>query len=145
VCFFLFHQHHKSSTRFIEIYNPVLKRGKTVDINFCFDILIEDMKRLTLPSGMNYGYDLLGQRICIGAQMGRRTILPDDRTAPIKIQLEKVPFVDGAYDRWGAYWGAPNNLYCAWTETVQVFVRANDREQAKTEVRETLPNARFYR
>jgi len=75
--------------------------------------------------------------------------------AVVKMHLVYVPFVDGCYDRGGAYWGAPANLYHAWGwpqvgEVVldapqEVFVRANSREEAKAEVRQVFPRAYFWR
>lgn len=41
----------------------------------------------------------------IGAQMGRRNELPDDVSAPIKLQMERLRWIDGDYDHGGAYWG----------------------------------------
>ena len=104
--------------------------------------------RLTLPSGTTYGTNSNGQRVCTGTQMGRQTSFPPEgRFFGIKLQMEKLQLVDGAYDKWGAYWGSPNNLYCAWNDGQEacVFVRANNRQQAKSQVRLTFPNARFYR
>lgn len=84
-----------------------------------------------------------------GADMGRRSILPANCNALIKLRLTRLPFVDGDYDRWGAYWGSPANVWCAWGEDdetqVRIFVRGDIREIAKEAVRDLLPNARFYR
>jgi len=81
-----------------------------------------------------------------GAQMGRRNILPNDINAPIKLRMERLKWVDGDYDQWGAYWGrSETDVYCAWNEEVQVFVRATIRSSAKLSVRDILPNATFYR
>lgn len=85
--------------------------------------------------------------------MGRHNELPVDPEQTIKLQLQRVPFVDYCYDRWGAYWGMPANLYCAWGydtdlnggDVVRVFVRADSRHGAKTKVRELIPGANFYR
>lgn len=107
--------------------------------------------------------------------MGRRDrceMLPDEVG---KVFLQRVPFVDGCYDRGGAYWGAPANLWRAYAEqevpvdeeeaddgigpincfdqpkragdidVFDVFVRAPSREQAKALLREDYPNIRFYR
>lgn len=51
-----------------------------------------------------------------GAPMGRRNrceMLPDEVG---KVYLQQVPFVDGCYDRGGAYWGAPANLWRSYCE-----------------------------
>jgi hypothetical protein len=105
--------------------------------------------KLTLPSGATGFYDEQNKWISTGSQMGRRNQLPDDTSEPVKLRLTRLPFVDGCYDRWGAYWGSPANVWCAWVDAsefqVRVFVRANDRETAKAGVRAVLPNAKFYR
>lgn len=84
-----------------------------------------------------------------GAQMGRRNVLPTNPDAPIKLRMERLKWVDGDYDQWGAYWGHGTPLYCAWGEDEQtqvyVFVRAPDRQSAKEQVRKQLPQATFYR
>lgn len=89
-----------------------------------------------------------------GAPMGRRDT-HDDREFAGKVMLQRVPFVDGAYDRGGAYWGSPANLWrcyaLIWMDDIKTdwhvdfFLRANSREEAKRKVREEYPNARFYR
>ena len=98
--------------------------------------------------------------------MGRSNQLPLDipRLTPFKLHLAKVPFVDGDYDQGGAYWGGPADLYCAYGalgvpcynngekgflagspafDECLVFVRAKNRADAKTKVRNFLPNVRF--
>ena len=95
--------------------------------------------------GATYGYDGAGKRICTGSKMGRPTILPDDPKKTITLRMERLRFIDGCYDKGGAYWGAPANLYCAYAEEVQVFVRANSRFEAKKLVRDQIPGAHFYR
>lgn len=88
-----------------------------------------------------------GQRIIYND--GRNILPPDHAAASPKMRLIRLPFVDGAYDRWGAYWGSPANVWCATGDCEEivafVFVRADSREQAKQLVRESIPNARFYR
>jgi hypothetical protein len=101
------------------------------------------MNRLKLPSGLRYGYDCNGQRVCVGASMGRKNILPVSNQ-PMKLQMEKLAMCDG-YDAGGAYWGHPNNLYCAWNGETRVFVRAESRKQAKDMVRAMIISAKFYR
>lgn len=100
-----------------------------------------------------------------GAEMGRRNWLPYHTAVPVKLRLTPLRWVDGAYDQWGAYWGMGDTIYCAWTETpavcrehdfghlapdmtphtVELFVRARSREEAKRSVLMILPKARFYR
>lgn len=105
------------------------------------------MKLLSLSSGATGFTNEDGQWICTGSQMGRRDTLPAS-THP-KLRLQRLPFVDGGYDRWGAYWGGPANVWCAWGDTgevaARVFLRADSRSEAKAKVRQTLPGARFYR
>ena len=90
-----------------------------------------------------------------GAPMGRGNrceMLPEEVG---KVFLQRVPFVDGCYDRGGAYWGAPANLWRAYAElewmggadidVFEQFIRADSREQAKKLLAEDFPNIRFYR
>lgn len=82
-----------------------------------------------------------------GAQMGRPSIIPPDYDGE-KLQLVRLPFVDGAYDRWGAYWGLPANVWCAWgqtaTEQMEVFVRADSRQAAKKAIRDLFHDRRSW-
>lgn len=121
------------------------------------------MTKLILPSGATGFTNDAGQWICTGSQMGRPNILPASADRVIKLRLTRLPFVDGCYDRWGAYWGAPATVWCAWNETAgdwfsnwdnnvmktphrpEIFVRADSRDEAKQKVRQLLPLARFYR
>lgn len=83
-----------------------------------------------------------------GSPMGRLDCLPKegDNPAP-KLRMERLEFVDQCYDKGGAYWGLPENIYYALNKDkgIRVFVRANDREEAKLKVRMFIPNATFYR
>ena len=86
-----------------------------------------------------------------GAAMGRPNILPTNRGVNIKLRMERLRWVDGDYDSGGAYWGGGRGfIYCAQGErdgedlAVEVFTRAGTRAEAKANVREILPNARFY-
>lgn len=105
--------------------------------------------RLKLPSGTTGFNDDTGKWVCTGSQMGRRDALPDNRNEPCKLHLERLRFIDGCYDQWGAYWGSPANLYCAWGDAGEiqafVFVRASSRHEAKEKVLMKLPSAKFYR
>lgn len=79
-----------------------------------------------------------------GAPMGRRS-------APNlegKCHLQYVPFVDGDYDKGGAYWGGgryTKPLYCAWNDEGEIYLRANSREDAKRQLLENNPDIKFYR
>lgn len=84
-----------------------------------------------------------------GAPMGRSAKHMTGLTDPL-FELERVPLVDGAYDCGGAYWGSPDDLWCAdfttpLTSTVilHFFVRAPSREAAMEKVREMYPDAKF--
>jgi len=106
------------------------------------------MKKLSLPSGATGFTNDAGQWVCTGSQMGRRNVLPENRSEPCNLRLMRLRLVDGAYDQWGAYWGSPANVYCAWGEagevSARVFVRAVSRVEAKAKVRKSLPAAKFY-
>ena len=79
-----------------------------------------------------------------GSPMGRSSYNDLPHKA-IKVHLNYVPFIDGAYDRGGAYWGCPANLYCAEFQIYNeqedkeyegcCFVRASSRTEAKETVR----------
>lgn len=85
-----------------------------------------------------------------GAQMGRRDSITEP-DYPVKMHLVKLRWVDGDYDRGGAYWGGGmgNNIFHAWGDgnhgEQEMFIRANDRFHARLMVRKEFPNARFYR
>lgn len=69
-----------------------------------------------------------------GAPMGRRDHHAHG-VGGIVFELEWVPFTDGGYDAGGAYWGTPDNLYCAVgtlddEEVAQFFIRAPSRIEA---------------
>lgn len=111
-------------------------------------------KTFSLPDGATYFHDENGNKVCTGSQMGRCNILPSDfpnedyphgNKQKLKLRMIRLPFVDGCYDKWGAYWGSPANIYCAFVDGIRVFVRANGRYHAKEQVRVKLPNATFYR
>lgn len=76
--------------------------------------------------------------------MGRRDTLPAS-THP-KLRLRLIPFVDGCYDRWGAYWGGPANVWLAWDdEGTQLFRRGDTRQAVKAAIQVEYPQATFYR
>lgn len=111
--------------------------------------------KLQLPSGTTGFRNDAGQWVCTGSQMGRRDIIPDDKQADIKLSIQRLDFVDGDYDKWGAYWGSGQSIYCAFKYTPScvsimlnfdclMFVRANNRHHAKQLIRQELPQARFY-
>lgn len=90
-----------------------------------------------------------------GAQMGRPNSLPNNPNACIKLNMQKLQWIDYDYDRGGAYWGggSGDNIYWAYGEEsntgynfneVEIFVRAKSRNEAKEKVRELVPNAKFF-
>lgn len=113
------------------------------------------MNAMKLPSGMRYGHDANGKRVCVGAMMGRRDQLPQVRSAPGKLRLVRLRWCDGDYDEGGAYWGGGRGDFVYWAKgdlegeefTTEVFVRARSRDGAKKLIRESvgLVNVRFYR
>jgi hypothetical protein len=77
--------------------------------------------------------------------MGRRAVHAYG-TAP-DFELERCP-LDAGYDAGGAYWGAPDNLWCAegmldGEVVVHYFVRADDRAAAMAAVLADYPGATF--
>lgn len=89
-----------------------------------------------------------------GASMGRSDTVLDPGEA-MKFRLYRMPMVDGGcYDTGGAYWGAPvpqgdgymwHALAEGPTGRNEVFLRAWTRIGAKDKVRESFPNAAFFR
>lgn len=90
-----------------------------------------------------------------GASSGR---LPSLKGTPERLHLQRLRFVDQAYDVGGAYWGTPANVWCAFSPDtttneapIRVFVRANSRAVAKQHVLDLLHAAngetgwRFFR
>lgn len=63
------------------------------------------------------------------------------------VSLRRVVLDAGGYDKGGAFWGFGQPIWSALSAcgTIDLFMRALDREAAKVEVREVAPNARFYR
>ena len=104
------------------------------------------MKAPYQENGLSYGYGSDGGRVCTGARMGRRSIIPADYSGE-KLHLRRVPLDRGGYDPGGAYWGHGSPLWCAWgqtaTEQMQVFTRAKDRATAKAEINQEI-RGRLY-
>ncbi len=89
-----------------------------------------------------------------GAPMGRTTLWPTDRNAPIKLHLRKMRLIGGGcYDVGSVYWGGPADIYVAWGYDrenseqfmVRLTTRADNRAEAKENIQLDLPNAKFYR
>lgn len=64
-----------------------------------------------------------------------------------RLTLRRVPLYDGCYDKGGAYWGGPSDLWCAWSPSRDVvrFVRAMRYWEAEHLIREEFPSADFLR
>lgn len=77
-----------------------------------------------------------------GSNMGRRTVCENTE---LPLLLQKVRLYDGCYDKGGAYWGGPNNLYCAFnTEgTFRMFTRAENRHKAKAAIVAAVKSVKF--
>lgn len=83
-----------------------------------------------------------------GANMGRQN---QTEGKPEQLYLQRIRFVDGDYDSGGAYWGSgPPALWCAFSpentendEPIMVFVRADNREEAKIKVQDELKEEGF--
>lgn len=77
-----------------------------------------------------------------GAPMGR----PSDTDITGKCHLTHVPLVSGCYDRGGAYWGAPADLWCLWSDDgAEAYLRAPNRSAAREAFVRKYPGIRFYR
>jgi hypothetical protein len=63
-----------------------------------------------------------------------------------KITLQRVRLDSGGYDPQGAYWGLGAPLYWAASDDVELdwTFRADSRDHAKAQVRESYPGARFH-
>ena len=76
-----------------------------------------------------------------GAPMGRPS-WAEDFTEPCR--CFRLRFKGGAYDTGGAYWGAPENLYCATNgEGFRAFTRADSRQSAKAFFSSQYPALRW--
>ena len=82
-----------------------------------------------------------------GADMGMPNKMPANMSIPVKLHLKRLKWVDGEYLENGAYFGGGmgDNVYCAFSETVQYFVRAKTRDEAKILVQNGIPLAKFYK
>jgi hypothetical protein len=90
-----------------------------------------------------------------GADMGRREYRLTDPNTRVRLHVARVRLDSGGYDSGGAYWGMGAPLYRVWSddavetptgpESVDYFLRAWDREEAKEHARVKYPQATFYR
>jgi len=84
--------------------------------------------------------------------MGRGDTLPENPHETVKLSLVRLQWIDGDYDKGGAYWGrTPGTwMFRAVGDTndgiiAEMFVRATSREDAKKNILLKMPEARFYR
>jgi hypothetical protein len=74
-----------------------------------------------------------------GAPMGRNGGNPANLQGRKRLHARHQGGGDG-YDRGGAYWGTPGNVWAVWArmdgDVVVAYVRAGSREAAITKVRE---------
>ena len=83
-----------------------------------------------------------------GAPMGRASNSLDT-DYPVVFELERLRWVDGAYDEGGAYWGRTDGDYIFRAEgqsedgTESVFVRGRTLAEAKVAILDNYPNATF--
>ena len=77
-----------------------------------------------------------------GAPMGRVTLVANPLA---RCRLFKVRLDSGGYDRGGAYWGGPDNLYCIFAAGMMGFCRAADRDAAKKIFKGRYPSIKFFR
>lgn len=69
-----------------------------------------------------------------GAPMGRMSA-SDLGSEPRSLRLFHLPLDSGGYDAGGAYWGFPNNIYCAMDREGNIqTVRASSRLHAAMEL-----------
>ena len=82
-----------------------------------------------------------------GASMGRANHITDTEWEG-KTHLELVPINLGGYDPGGAYWGLGEPLFVAYfdgeEEENEFFCRAQNRAEAKKEIRKHFPKIKFY-
>lgn len=81
-----------------------------------------------MPLKLSKGYSYRG------ADMGRRNFCQVvESGARLKLHLQRLQLDSGGYDKGGAYWGHPNDIFVAWSEDPRVFmtIRATSRAKAK--------------
>ena len=72
-----------------------------------------------------------------GAPMGRPSDAPGNFVDAPRLYARKARFVDGCYDKGGAYWGAPANVWAVWTRDGEsvCYVRAGNHAEALRKAR----------
>jgi hypothetical protein len=81
-----------------------------------------------------------------GAALGRPTVADGEPEGKMTLRRVRMS-ADGAYDSNGTYFGCGEPLYWYADEggNVDAVLRARSREDAKRQVREIYPTAKFYR
>jgi hypothetical protein len=83
--------------------------------------------------------------------MGRWESYGDDRGYSGRMYLQRVYLNSGGYDSGGAYWGVGQPLFGyesaedGGDDLIQGFIRADDREHAKEQLRAKFPAVKFFR
>lgn len=84
-------------------FEPLLNELKSMGYD------VEILNRITLS-------DIVPDVNCkYGAPMGRHSSRLEDKPVNQRIYTKRIQLIDG-YDKGGAYWGNPNNLYCEYTK-----------------------------
>ena len=79
-----------------------------------------------------------------GAPMGRHRAIAS--LGGCAVRLRRVPLDSGGYDRGGAYWGFPDDLWAYGDGETWAFIRARSRAAAITAIRgEYGEEIRFWR
>ena len=76
-----------------------------------------------------------------GAPMGRHNTFPKELFLNrSKYYLRRLKWVDSDYDEGGAYWGntGKGNIYRAYMDGIEIFVRAVSRVEADRKVKKVL-------
>ena len=81
-----------------------------------------------------------------GTPMGRVPRHAEPETMQ-RFSVQRGRLNAGGYDGGGAYWGHGSPLYHIASENGEVdyFIRASNRESAKSQVRYNYPHAKFWR
>ena len=80
-----------------------------------------------------------------GAPMGARSYCDG---GPDRLYLQRVRFSDGCYAPDGTYWGAPADLWCAFSypdDVTRLYVRAPTRAAALEQLRADYADLQFHR
>jgi len=81
-----------------------------------------------------------------GAALGRHSYHNRDKDEAVKLFLSKVRIDNGGYDSNGTYFGHDIPLYWYADEDLMIddVLRAKNRNDAKQQILEKYPNAKFF-